>query len=76
MSVFDLSGFDEEKNYFRAEPTLVCRAKESVQVQISKYFKNPQTNEIEIFFLLCNSGLARDDTGGRIRAAVGLPAVL
>lgn len=32
VSVFDLSGFDEEKTYFRAEPTLVCRSKESVQV--------------------------------------------
>lgn len=31
VSVFDLSGFEEEKNYFRAEPTLVCHSRESVQ---------------------------------------------
>ncbi|KAG4069858.1 hypothetical protein HA402_009565 [Bradysia odoriphaga] len=31
MSVFDWSGFELDKNYFRVEPSLVCHAKESVQ---------------------------------------------
>lgn len=53
VSVFDLSGFDEEKNYFRAEPTLVCRAKESVQVNISKTLLYPQT--LELIFCLYRS---------------------
>lgn len=35
MSVFDLSGFELDKNYFKVEPTLVCHAKESVQVSKS-----------------------------------------
>lgn len=30
-SFFDLSGFEEGKNYFREEPTIICRHKESVQ---------------------------------------------
>lgn len=50
VSVFDLSGFDEEKNYFRAEPTLVCRAKESVQV-ISKYLLSPK-NGLTLYFIV------------------------
>lgn len=31
-SFFDLSGFEEGKNYFREEPSTICRHKESVQV--------------------------------------------
>lgn len=50
VSVFDLSGFDEEKNYFRAEPTLVCRAKESVQVDIRKYLMNQQAVD-DVYFV-------------------------
>ncbi|CAD7085860.1 unnamed protein product [Hermetia illucens] len=30
-SFFDLSGFEEGKNYFREEPSTICRHKESVQ---------------------------------------------
>lgn len=37
-SVFDLSGFEEDKNYFRAEPSLVCHSKESVQVTFFFFF--------------------------------------
>lgn len=32
MSVFDWTGFELDKNYFKVEPSLVCHAKESVQV--------------------------------------------
>lgn len=32
VSVFDMAGLEEDKTYFRVEPTLVCHQKESVQV--------------------------------------------
>lgn len=33
-SVFELHNYEEDKDYFREEPILICRPKESVQVGI------------------------------------------